>query len=110
MVYCTKCGAENKDEAQYCINCGASLWGERRARERPEKYEKEEKEEREMCFGPPLSTYWGAIIGIIIVAAGSFFLLQQYELIPKTVEIWPLFIILLGILIIISVLYRSRRL
>lgn len=107
MVYCTKCGVENKDEARYCIKCGSPLFGERR--ERPEKYEKEEREGRKMCFGPPLSTYWGVIIGILIVAAGSFFLLQQSGLIPRTVEIWPLFAIILGILIIISVLHRPKR-
>jgi len=107
MVYCTKCGTENKEDAQYCVKCGAPLFGERR--ERPEKHEKEEREEREMCFGPTLSTYWGVILGIILVIAGSFFLLQQSGLIPKAVEIWPLFAIIFGILIIIGVFYRPRR-
>ncbi len=25
MVYCTKCGAENQNDAKYCQNCGESL-------------------------------------------------------------------------------------
>jgi len=25
MVYCPKCGKENKDDAEYCTKCGASL-------------------------------------------------------------------------------------
>ena len=25
MVYCTKCGTKNEDEAKVCVNCGATL-------------------------------------------------------------------------------------
>jgi len=105
MVYCTKCGAENKDDAKYCIKCGASLWEERRERERPEKYEKhekEEREEREMCFGAPVPrSFWGIFIGLIIILWGLSMLLHF--------EAWPLIIIALGILILISVLTRPKR-
>ena len=103
MVYCTKCGTENKDDAQYCVKCGAPLYGERR--ERPEKYEKhekEEREEREMCFGTSVpSSFWGIFIGVIIILVGLSMLLQ--------IEAWPLIIIALGIMILISVLTRPRR-
>ena len=27
MVYCTKCGTKNADDATMCVNCGASLYG-----------------------------------------------------------------------------------
>jgi len=94
MIYCTKCGAENKDDAKYCIKCGAPLGGERR--------EKEEREEREMCFGAPVPTsFWGIFIGAIIILWGLSMLLH--------IEAWPLIIIALGIMILISVLTRPRR-
>jgi len=102
MVYCTKCGAENKDDAQYCIKCGAPLWGERRERERAEKHEKEEREEREMCFGAPVPrSFWGIFIGVIIILWGLSMLLR--------IEAWPLIVIALGILILISILTRPKR-
>jgi len=94
MVYCTKCGAENKDEAKYCVKCGGPLWGEGR--------EKEEREEREMCFGAPIPrSYWGIFIGLIIILWGFSMLLR--------VEAWPLIIIALGILILVSILTHPRR-
>jgi uncharacterized membrane protein YvbJ len=105
MVYCAKCGTENKDDARYCIKCGAPLYGGGRGRERPEKYEKhekEEKEEREMCFGTSVpASFWGIFIGAIIIIWGLSMLLH--------IETLPLIIIALGILILIGVLYHPKR-
>ena len=53
MVTCTKCGAENNDDAKFCNSCGASL----RRIERRDKHHKDE------CFGLP---YGGAIFGLFI--------------------------------------------
>jgi len=84
MVYCTKCGTKNPDDAKVCSQCGASLNPVREERERIRRRHEEE------CFGIPGG---GAIvilaIGVIIVFAGLVAILQQTELIPKTVEVWP---------------------
>ena len=102
MVYCTKCGTQNPDDAKVCSQCGASLQavGDR------EYYRRMERE----CFGIP---HGGAIvglaIGIIILIWGFIWIMQELRLIPQTVEIWPIAAIIFGILLIIGALYRSQR-
>ena len=44
MVYCSKCGTNNEEGTEFCVNCGAALYPERGWR-RPEK--------RDECFGLP---------------------------------------------------------
>jgi len=102
MVYCTKCGAENKDDARYCVKCGAPLYP---SKEEARKYEKEREE---MCFGAQWTPgAWGLFFGIIIVFAGLVWLINQT--IGLGIEIWPLIAIAFGIMIIIGVLARPRR-
>lgn len=109
MVYCAKCGAKNQDDATVCVGCGASLYVPKRVAKRrgddcfgP----KEEKRFEEECFGLP---FGGAIVGIIfgiIILAFGFALLAG-------INIWdylgPLFIIIIGILIIAGVVYGASR-
>jgi len=115
MVYCVKCGAKNPDDAEVCAQCGASLYtvqekehpkwreGECFRAERERRYEEE-------CFGIPRGgAIVGLAIGLIIVLAGCTWFLQQAQLIPKTLEIWPFAIIIFGILIIIGAFYGLRR-
>jgi len=108
MVYCVKCGAQNPDDAKVCAQCGAPLHPVKKEEEcfgveRRRKYEEE-------CFGIPRGgAIVGLAIGIIILLAGGIWLLQQAQLIPKTVEVWPFAVITFGILIIVGVLYRLRR-
>jgi uncharacterized membrane protein YvbJ len=101
MVYCTKCGTKNPDDATTCSNCGAALNPTREERRRH--YRRYEQE----CFGIP---HGGAIVGIafglIIVLAGMIIILQQENIIPETVDIWPFALIILGLLILIGALYR----
>jgi len=106
MVYCTKCGAKNPDDAKVCAQCGAPLYtGEKEEEcfggERRKRYEEE-------CFGIP---HGGAIvtlaIGLIIVLAGlSFFLSEIYHI---TIPWWPFVVILFGILIIVGAIYGLTR-
>jgi len=101
MVYCTKCGANNAEDAEVCVQCGAPLyparaeWGSHRRRE-------------EECFGIPRG---GAVatlvIGVIIILAGLSFMLS--ELYGISIPWWPAIIIILGILIIVGGIYRLRR-
>lgn len=118
MVYCTKCGAKNPDDAKTCTQCGASLyavgeperqrvedecWGNRR---RGEPYRRVEYE----CFGIPRGgAVVGFAIGIIILLAGAIYLMQQANLISSNVNVWPFAVIIFGILLIIGALYGLSR-
>jgi len=95
MVYCTKCGTKNEEDAAVCVKCGEPLaahppW--RRARPRPE----------EECFGLPHGgAIAGLVIGIIIILVGLSSLLH--------IDILPLIIIIFGVLVLIGALYRYSR-
>ena len=97
MVYCTKCGTKNEEDAVVCVKCGASLvarpaW--RRERRRPE----------EECFGLPHGGIIAAlVIGIIIILAGIS------SLPGIEIEWWPFLIIIFGILIVAGALYSYSR-
>jgi hypothetical protein len=64
----------------------------------------------EECFGLP---HGGAIVGIaigvIILLWGIFTLAQQAGLITQAVDIWPLALIIFGILIVAGALYGLSR-
>ncbi len=119
MVYCTKCGTKNPDDAQVCSHCGASLLAvgeskqQRRVegecfgpRRRAEPYERVEQE----CFGLPRGgAIVGIAIGLIILLAGLIWLLQQTNVISPDVEVWPFAIIIFGLLIVAGAIYGMRR-
>jgi uncharacterized membrane protein YvbJ len=118
MVYCTKCGTKNPDDAKTCTQCGAPLYGvgetepERvrdecgGSRRRGEPYRRMENE----CFGiPGGGAVVGIAIGVIILAAGIIYFMQQANLIPSGVSVWPFAVIIFGILLIIGALYGLRR-
>lgn len=108
MVYCTKCGLKNEDDAATCVKCGAPLrpslsrptyrtdgcFGSRRERREDE------------CFGLP---YGGAIVGIIfglviiIIGIAIYFRESVWD------YLWPFIIITFGSLIVIGTLYRLLR-
>ncbi len=98
MVYCTKCGTQNADDARVCSKCGASLYavGER------EHYRRMESE----CFGIPRGgTIVAIAIGLIIVLWGVLTLA-----VPNAgAYIWPLALIIFGILIVVGALYGLSR-
>ena len=105
MVYCTKCGAENPDDAKVCTQCGASLYPGAPPTRRHERRRFEEE-----CFGIP----WGGTIvvmaiGAIILIWGLILLVQQ--IIPDfpIKDAWPFAAIIFGVLIIIGALYGLRR-
>jgi len=104
MVYCTKCGAKNPDDAKVCSQCGATLYPVREERERY--YRRREAE----CFGIPRGgTIVSFAFGVIIVLWGLIWFLQQTGIIPRTVDVWPFAVIIFGMLIIIGALYGMRR-
>jgi len=102
LVYCTKCGAKNEDDAEVCVNCGASLYAPKRVARR----RREERRFEEECFGLPHgSAIAGIIFGIIILVFGIAWL--------TGINIWenigPVIVILVGILIIAGVVYGATR-
>ena len=109
MVYCTKCGTKNEEDATVCVKCGASLVTRPAWRRERRRREKEEEE----CFGLPHGgAIVGVIIGIIIIIVGLSFVpgLIPPELREATEPLfWAVIIIVFGILIIAGVLYRYSR-
>jgi uncharacterized membrane protein YvbJ len=104
MVYCTKCGAKNPDDAKVCSQCGASLYPVRGEREHY--YRRHENE----CFGIPRGgAILGLAIGAIILIAGFILLLQQANLIAQNLSVWPFAAMIFGILIVIGAIYGMRR-
>ena len=102
MVYCTKCGTSNPDDAQTCSKCGAQLYTTGESRH----YRRMENE----CFGIPRgSTYVGLAIGIIILLWGLIWFLQQTGYLSSDVQVWPFVAIIFGILIVIGAIYGLRR-
>jgi uncharacterized membrane protein YvbJ len=119
MVYCTKCGTKNADDAKVCTQCGAALYavGEREGRGRVEDEcwgtRKQGEPYRRMeyeCFGIPRGgIVVGIAIGVIILLAGFIAIMQQANLISSSVNVWPFAIIIFGILIVIGALYGLSR-
>ena len=100
MVYCSKCGTKNEDDAKVCVNCGASLYMTRReARRRERGFEQE-------CFGLP---HGGAIAGIIF---GIIILIWGVSLLTE-IDIWEniffIIVIIFGTLIIAGSVYKITR-
>ena len=118
MVYCSKCGAENKEPAETCVKCGAKLkvpraktWEEqieegaeqfgRHAEEWGESFGKNIENE---CFGLPHGgTIIGVIIGFIIILLGIAWLAGI------SLPIWPLAIVIFGVLVLSGALYSLLR-
>jgi len=108
MVYCTKCGTKNEEDAKHCTKCGANLKVsqeksvEKRAKEWGEEFGKRAEEE---CFGLPHGgAIAGLIIGIIIILVGLSWLTGfEWE------HFWPVVVIIFGILIVAGAVYGFSR-
>lgn len=127
LVYCSKCGTKNQEDAKYCSKCGASLeasmekrferaaeeWGKefgRRAEEWGEQFGKRTEEE---CFGLP---HGGLIVGLIV---GAIIIVVGLSWVPGLIPVevrevtdpifWPFILIVFGILVIAGALYGLSR-
>ena len=121
MGHCPKCWTKNEENAKYCVKCGTALeessrssrafdsvdeWGTdigKRAEEWGKDFPKNIEKE---CFGLPHGgTIVGLIIGIIIILVGIT------SLAGIDLEIWPLLIIIFGLLIVGGTIYSltSKR-
>jgi uncharacterized membrane protein YvbJ len=95
MVYCTKCGTQNPDDAVNCSNCGASLKPASHKEHRRYRYEDN------MYFGGR-SHIWGIVIGLFIITIGVSSLLG----VNIWDKVWPAFIILVGLIIVANAFMR----
>ena len=101
MAYCDECGTKNEDDAGYCSKCGKPLKEENN--HRPRNYRRRQRDE---CFGLPFGNIIvPIIIGIVLIMIGLSsiygFSVWQY--------LWPAIVIVVGLLIIIGAIYRTRR-
>ena len=117
MIYCPDCGAENEDDADYCIKCGAPLReGVSRTYHRDEKYEKDERiekeekdekgEKNEKHEGDARN--WGLLIGLLILASGFISLAEDWWGYTWD-SLWPYMIILVGLFIVYNGLKARQR-
>jgi uncharacterized membrane protein YvbJ len=84
MVYCSRCGQKNPDEARFCIGCGKPLYEHPRHMEK--RYEDRCDEE---CSGkqktPLWTTFW--VLFLVIIAAVLFLTLIQ-QIFSKRLPDW----------------------
>jgi len=109
MVYCSKCGAKNEDEAENCVKCGEPLYPKRVARKREETCfgPRRERHVEEECFGLPYGgAIIGLIIGIIIIVVGITMLMPGVGMERTWEYLGPTLAIIVGVLIIAGVMYR----
>jgi hypothetical protein len=102
MVYCTKCGTENSDDAVVCTNCGASL-----SPSIP-RYRRHEGWDNDICFGGRGSKTWPLIIGAFIILIGLSNLLDNTFFWARWDNIWPFFIIIIGLAIVVNALQQRQ--
>jgi hypothetical protein len=108
MVYCSKCGASNPDDANVCSKCGASLHPAG-MREEWDPYwrHRHYRDEYYVRRGGG----WGALLmGIIIIVVGLTLLLSQvYSISINWSAWWAIVIIIVGLWLILMAARRSRR-
>lgn len=96
MVSCPECGAENVEDAVYCVKCGAPLSSDRRRIRR--------RDMREECFGlPGGNSIIGVLIGLAILFAGV------RSLFGWSFDIGPFAIIVVGLLFIAGAIYKMKQ-
>ncbi len=97
MVYCTQCGAKNKDDAEVCAKCGAPLVRLEELRRRPWRRDIGVLRRRAPSF-------WGVFFGLLIILSGVIWLLHEVFPWLTWERLWPLVLILFGAAIIVRAL------
>ena len=103
LVYCTKCGAENEEDAVNCTSCEAPLKEEISSRRyRPVRRRRDD----DLCFGSGGGSKIGIFIGLMIILAGASELLQGTYEWARFDNLWPIPVILLGLFIVYNALSK----
>lgn len=115
MSYCPKCGTKVSEEMAFCPKCGAPLKAEKPTAEapptgyRPERVEKAEKAEKTEKPEKREFGFVGSLVGgLILIFFGLMSYLQVTGFLGREV-VGALFLILIGIIVIIGVIYAARR-
>lgn len=104
MVYCTKCGTGNEDNATVCINCNAIIHSPKPEEGRDVKRRCYEGERGYRRWGGALI---GIMIGVIVILIGFSLLVRQlYDISIPWLE---LIMILFGVYLVIRALMRMNR-
>ena len=101
MVYCTKCGTQNLDDAEVCSNCGVSLV------DRPTRHRRSDRD-MDMCFGGRGRTMGPIVFGAIMILVGLSFLLERTYAWMNLDNLWPLIIIAIGLLVVYNATQRRK--
>ncbi len=122
MVYCTKCGKKNVDNAKYCEKCGVNLgnlpeksvekgfeksveeWGEQFG-ERMERWGEDFGRRVENdCFGLPKGgAIFGLLLGLIIVIVGLQMVFGWH------INFGPFVVVIIGLLFVVGAIYSFTR-
>jgi uncharacterized membrane protein YvbJ len=102
LVYCTKCGTENEEEATECSSCGAPLNISHST------YRRRDWDMEDNCFGGRDKTTWPIIFGGFLILLGLSTLLDDVFSWFRFDTLWPVFIIGIGLLIVSNAI-RKRR-
>ena len=102
LVYCTKCGTENEEEATECSNCGVSL------NPSPTMYRRRDWDMEDDCFGGRGRTTWPLVFGGFRILLGLSTLLDDVFGWFRFDTLWPLFIIGIGLLIVTNAMQKRR--
>ena len=109
MVYCHECGTKNEEDAEYCSKCGASL---KESDDRNRRYRHHHRDRRyrhrNEIFGLPNG---GMIVGLLFGILLILFGVSAYYGVSLWRYLWPIIIVIVGILIIAGAIsdYARRR-
>jgi uncharacterized membrane protein YvbJ len=99
MVYCTKCGTKNDEDAVICANCKEPLMSSQTVRHQRQRKENE-------CFGLPHGgSIAGLVIGLIIILWGVTTVLD----INFGNYLWAIVVVIFGTLMVAGALYSMNR-
>lgn len=102
MVYCSKCGMLNSDDATVCVKCEASLKAAEAADQHWRHTHHHERDYRRGGGGIA-----ALIIGIIVIVIGTSFLIS--EVYGVSIPWWPIVVIIVGVwLLLRAVIWRQR--
>jgi ribosomal protein L40E len=97
MVYCSKCGIKNEEDATFCKECGTSLF----VNKKDTSMHNDKCEEE--CSGSArgFSIFWGVIIILIGLWVIFEFVLERMGYFSGGFPFWNIFALAIGILVII---------
>jgi hypothetical protein len=107
MVYCSKCGTLNPDDANVCSKCGGPLHPTAGQEYGPHWRRRQYRDEYYARRG---SGWGGLFVGIIIIVVGLTLLLPQiYGISINWSAGWAIIVIIVGLWLILIGFRRSRR-